>query len=151
MRYALILAFATILQLQLYAQLEEKESSEWQVIGRLHFGGITKARMQYTLNGRDTTYMLLVKDAGEKDRTKYFSIVFKGIDNTYAKLYEILKSFFLDEHKKDRKYIRAFDLGTTGVSVQHYRLIDGRGVMFYTRDGYALWTERDIDKLFGKR
>ncbi len=133
------------------AQLEEKEIAGWEVIGKLQFGGITKAKMQYTLSGADTTYMLLVKDAGEQDRKKYFSVVFKGINGTYEKLYTILKSFFLPENKKNKKYIRAFDLGDTGVSVQHYRLIDGRAVMFYTRDGYAYWTERDIDKLFGKR
>jgi hypothetical protein len=151
MRSACFFLMALFFQLNVFAQLEERGTSEWEVIGRLHFGAMTRAKMQYTLNGTDTTYMLLAKDAGEKDEKKYFSIVFKGADGTYEKLYLILKSFFLPENKKDKKYMRVFDLGKTGVSVQHYRLVDGRGIMFYTRDGYALWTERDIDKLFGKR
>ncbi len=140
-----------IVSLAGHAQIEEKEIAGWEVIGKLQFGGITKAKMQYTLSGTDTTYMLLIKDAGEQQQKKYFSIVFMGTGDTYEKLYTILKSFFLPENKKNKKYSRAFDLGKTGVSVQHYRLIDGRAVMFYTRDGYAYWTERDIDKLFGKR
>ncbi len=151
MRKIIPLISLLIVSLAGHAQLEEKEIAGWEVIGKLQFGGTTKAKMQYIASGTDTTYMLLVKDAGEQDRKKYFSVVFSGVNGTYEKLYTILKSFFLPENKKNKKYSRAFDLGKTAVSVQHYRLIDGRAVMFYTRDGFAYWTEKDIDKLFGKR
>ncbi|MEI9810124.1 MAG: hypothetical protein WDO16_20895 [Bacteroidota bacterium] len=67
-----------------------------------------------------------------------------------AKLYTILKSFFLPENKKDKNYSRTFNLGKTGVNVQHHRLITSRGVRFTTNDGYTYWSEKDIDKLFGK-
>jgi hypothetical protein len=132
------------------AQIEEKEPTDWQTIGRLHFGGITKARLQYIASGEDTTYLLFIKDVRDQPKDNYFSITFKGIDNTYDKLYNILKSFFLDENKKNKKYSRTFRLGDKGVNVQHYRLITGRGIMFTTNDGYTYWSEQDIDKLFGR-
>ena len=43
------------------AQIDEKESADWQTIGRLKFGGITKAKMEFTASGVDTTYMLFIK------------------------------------------------------------------------------------------
>ncbi len=131
------------------AQLEERQPTDWKPIGRLHFGGITKASMEYKANGQDTTYLLFVKDVREVPKNNFFSITFKNTNGTYQKLYTILKSFFLPENKKDKKYSRTFDLGNTGVNVQHYRLITGRGIMFYTQQGYTYWSERDVDKLFG--
>jgi len=133
------------------AQINEREATDWQPIGRLHFGGITKASMEYKANEQDTTYLLFVKDVREVPKNNYFTIKFKNTNGTYEKLYTILKSFFLPEYKKDKKYSRTFDLGNTGVNVQHYRLITGRGIMFYTQSGYTYWSEYDIDKLFGKR
>lgn len=105
--------------------------------------------MEYKNNGEDTTYLLFVKDVREVPKNNFFSITFKNTNGTYQKLYTILKSFFLPENKKDKKYSRTFDLGNTGVNVQHYRLITGRGIMFYTQQGYTYWSERDVDKLFG--
>jgi hypothetical protein len=132
------------------AQIEERESADWKVIGRLKFGGITKAKMEYTVSGNDTTYLLFIKDVRDQPKDNYFGITFKSIDGTYEKLYVILKSFFLPENKKDRKYSRTFNLGKTGVHVQHYQLITGRGVMFSTTEGHTYWSSKDIDKLFGK-
>jgi hypothetical protein len=132
------------------AQLEERESADWKLIGRLKFGGITKAKMEYTVSGNDTTYLLFIKDVRDQPKDNYFGITFKSIDGTYEKLYTLLKSFFLPENKKDKKYSRTFNLGKTGVHVQHYQLITGRGVMFSTTEGHTYWSSKDIDKLFGK-
>ena len=132
------------------AQIEERETAGWQIIGRLKFGGITRAKMEYTLSGTDTTYLLFIKDVRDQPKDNYFGITFKSIDGTYEKLYAILKSFFLPGNKKDKKYSRTFNLGNTGVHVQHYQLITGRGVMFSTTEGHTYWSAKDIDKLFGK-
>ncbi len=140
---ALLLTTAT------HAQLTEKEPVKWQPIGKLKFGGITKASLEYQYNGRDTTYLLFVKDFREQPKDNYFSIHFKSTDDTFSKLYTILKSFFLPENKKNKNYSRTFQLGNTTVNVSHKVLITGRGIMFYTKDGYTNWSERDIDKLFG--
>jgi hypothetical protein len=132
-----------------HAQLTEKETAGWNPIGKLKFGGITKASLEYQNNGRDTTLLLFVKDFREQPKNNYFSIQFKNTDGTFSKLYAILKSFFLEENKKNKSYSRTFQLGNTTVNVSHKILITGRGIMFYTKDGYANWSERDVDKLFG--
>jgi len=132
-----------------HAQLTEKETGNWQPIGKLKFGGITKASLEYQNTGRDTTYLLFVKDFREQPKDNYFSIQFKNTDGTFSKLYAILKSFFLPENKKNKNYSRTFQLGNTTVNVSHKILITGRGIMFYTKEGYANWSERDVDKLFG--
>lgn len=150
MKWVGILIFLNQLAGIASAQLEEKEAANWQTIGQLKFGGISKAKLQYNANGADTTYFLFVKDVREQPRDNYFSITFKNIDGTFEKLYTILKSFFLDENKKNRNYSRTFKLGNKGVNIQYHLLITGRGVRFTTEDGYTYWSERDIDKLFGK-
>ena len=132
------------------AQLTEKETGGWKPIGKLKFGGITKASLEYKNVGRDTVYLLFVKDFREQPKDNYFSISFKNTGGTFEKLYTILKSFFLPENS-DRKYSRTFELGTTTVNVSHKTLIGSRGIMFFTRDGYANWSEKDVDKLFGMR
>jgi len=132
-----------------HAQLTEKEPANWKPVGKLKFGGITKASLEYKNTGTDTTYLLFVKDFREQPKDHYFSILFKNTDDTFGKLYAILKSFFLPENKRDKDYSRTFVLGNTSVNVSHKMLITGRGIMFYTRDGYANWSEKDIDKLFG--
>ncbi|MEO7309224.1 MAG: hypothetical protein ABIX01_02410 [Chitinophagaceae bacterium] len=132
------------------AQIEERQSADWKLIGKLHFGGITKAKMEYIASGTDTTYNLFIKDVRDMTKDNYFNISFRSSGRTFEKLYTILKSFFLPENKKDKKYTRTFNLGNTGVNVQHYRLLTGRGIMFYTRDGYTYLDEGDVDKLFGK-
>ena len=132
------------------AQLEERQAADWKLIGALKFGGITKAKMEYINSGTDTTYLLFVKDFRDEPKDHYFSIKFKSTDDTFSKLYTILKSFFLPENKKNKDYSRTFNLGNTAVNVSHKRLITSRGIMFYTNDGYANWSEKDIDKLFGQ-
>ena len=132
-----------------HAQLTEKETGNWQPVGKLKFAGITKASLEYQDIGRDTTYLLFVKDFREQPKDNYFSIRFNNTDGTFSKLYTILKSFFLPENKKNKNYSRTFQLGNVTVNVSHKILITGRGIMFYTREGYANWSEKDIDKLFG--
>ncbi len=132
-----------------HAQLTEREAAAWQPIGKLKFGGITKASLEYKTVGGDTNYLLFIKDFREQPKDNYFSITFKSTDGTLGKLYTILKSFFLPENKRDKKYSRTFQLGNTTVNVSHKLLIGSRGIMFFTSAGYANWSERDIDKLFG--
>lgn len=149
MKSILSLIAVFIIATTTYAQLTEKEPGNWQLIGKLKFGGITKSSLEYKHNGTDTTYLLFIKDQREGIKDNYFGINFKNTGGTYSKLYNILKSFFLDEHKKDKDYSRTFELGTTSVNVSHKRLITSRGILFYTKDGYTTWSENDIDKLFG--
>lgn len=133
-----------------FAQLEERETKQWMTIGALKTLGQTKAELQYIVTSADTTYMLLMKDFG-REQPHYFSVTFKGIDETLAKFYTILKSFFTGEHRSEKNYMKTFTLGTTPVNLQRQGLITGKGIRLTTTDGYINLSEKDIDKLFGKR
>ncbi len=136
------------------AQISMAEKADWRPVGKLKTLGITKASLEYRVSGRDTVYLLFMKDFtkhGEKAETQFFSIKFNGIDNTFETLYGLLKSFFLDENRTHNKYTHTFRLGEQMVNLQHILLLTGKGVMLSTREGYINLSEGDIDKLFGKR
>lgn len=136
------------------AQITMTEKADWKPIGKLKTLGSTKASLEYRLSGRDTLYFLFMKDftkRGEKAESQFFSIKFKGVDDTFEKLYDLLKSFFLGENRKNKKYTQTFRLGDQMVNLQHYLLVTGKGVMLSTKEGYINLSEGDIDKLFGKR
>jgi hypothetical protein len=134
-----------------FAQIEEQQSAKWETIGELKTLGITKAKMQFVASGSDTTFLLLMKDMHRHEDTNYFSIKFNSTGNTFGKFYDLLKSFFIEENRKNRDYMRTVKLGSTMVNFQHNPLIGGPGVRITTNDGYVNLTQRDIDRLFGKR
>ena len=133
------------------AQIEMSEAQTWTTIGELKSLGLTKAKMEYKNQGMDTSYMLFMKDVRKHPENNYFAVHFKGTDDTFNKLYDVLKSFFVAENRKNRKYTKTFKLGSDFVNIQHYRLITSPGIMFSTNEGYTYFSEKDIDKLFGKR
>lgn len=136
------------------AQITMAEKADWIPIGKLKTLGNTKASLEYRLSGRDTVYLLFMKDftkRGEKAESHYFSVTFNGVDNTFPKFYELLKSFFLKENRKNKNYTQTFRLGDKMVNLQHYLLVTGKGVMLTTKEGYINLSEGDIDKLFGKK
>lgn len=134
-----------------FAQIEEQQSAKWEIIGELKTLGITKAKMEFIASGSDTTFLLLMKDMHRREDTDYFSIKFNSTGDTFSKFYELLKSFFIEENRKNRDYMRTVKLGSTMVNFQHNPLIGGPGVRITTNEGYVNLTQRDIDKLFGKR
>lgn len=135
------------------AQITMAEKADWKPIGKLKPLGSTKATLEYRVSGRDTIYFLFMKDftkRGERAETQYFSIKFNGVDNTFEKFYELLRSFFREENRSS-SYSQSFRLGDQMVYLQHFLLVTGRGVKLSTREGYISFSEGDIDKLFGKR
>lgn len=136
------------------AQITMAEKADWKPIGKLKTLGSTKASLEYRLSGRDTVYLVFMKDftkRGEKVEPQFFSIKFNGVDNTFEKFYELIKSFFLEENRKNKNYTQTFRLGNQMVNLQHYLLVTGKGVMLSTKEGYINLSAGDIDKLFGKR
>ncbi|MEO7308276.1 MAG: hypothetical protein ABIR78_10715 [Ferruginibacter sp.] len=135
------------------AQITMAEKADWKPIGKLKPLGTIKASLEYSVSGRDTVYLLFMKDftkRGEKAESKFFSIKFNGVDNTFEKFYQLLKSFFLDENRGN-SYTQAFRLGDQMLYLQHNLLVTGKGVKLSTKEGYITLSEGDIDKLFGKR
>jgi hypothetical protein len=138
------------------AQLEEvKDKIEWTTLGELKWLGTIKAQLQYTDNGKDTTYLLYLKDeqtlknSNDRSVIKHFSIIFHSSSNTLEELKSILFSFFEEENVKNKKYDRTFRLGNTMVNVQHYSKLTAKAIMFYTKEGYIILNKRELTKLFG--
>jgi len=136
------------------AQIAMAEKMDWKPIGKLKILGSTMATLEYVESGRDTTYLLLMKDyttRGDNAESKYFSVRFNGINNTLEKLYQLLKSFFLEENRNNKNYIQSFRLGEQMVYLQHCLLVTGKGVRFGTKEGYINLSKGDIEKLFKKK
>lgn len=138
----------------LNAQITMAEKADWKPIGKLKSLGSTIASLEYRESGRDTTYLLFMRDftkRGENAETQFFSIKFNGVDNTLGTFYQLLKSFFLDENRSNKNYNQTFRLGDQMVYLQHCSLITGKGVMLTTKEGYINLSKGDIDKLFNKK
>jgi hypothetical protein len=134
-----------------HAQIEMAKPAKWSTIGEVKSIGKTLAKLEYRIDSGDTLYFLLMKDFTKQQETNYFSVNFKGTGNTFSTLYGLLKSFFEDDNRKDKDYMKTFKLGETGVNLQHCTLIARHGVRLTTKEGYINLSEKDIDKLFGKR
>lgn len=135
------------------AQITMAQKAEWKTVGKLKSLGSTLASLDYNVSGPDTIYLLFMKDftkRGENAEPRFFSIKFNGMDNTVEKLYQLLKSFFLDENRKNKNYTQSFRLGDQMVYLQHNLLVTGKGVMLSTKEGYINLSKGDIDKLFGR-
>jgi len=135
------------------AQLEMADTGGWTTIGALKPLGALKAKMEYRASGGDTTYLLFMKDFTKRDKNAdahFFSIRFRNTGDAFNKLYVLLQSFFLEENRGS-SYTKTFKLGDDMVNLQHNLLITGKGVRLTTKEGYITFSEKDIDKLFGKR
>jgi hypothetical protein len=135
---------------QANAQLQEMETTGWTVIGHLKRLGGTIAKMEYKVSGNDTLYNLLMKDFKKQEETNYFGLGFRSTGNSFGRFYSLLKSFFLPENK-GRDYMKTFRLGNENVNLQHTVVIGSKAVRLTTTEGYINLSEKDIDKVFGKR
>ena len=140
-----------------YGQLTElKPAAEWQTIAEVKVLTASKAKLAY-LPGTDSVYLLTLKDEKVLKNSRdmavvnYYHVRFNGEHDTLFNLYLLLKSFFLPANQKDKNYQKTFALGTTTVQVQHFNNLTGKNIMFVTKDGYTMFSEREIDKLFGSK
>ena len=134
-----------------FSQISEAKKVEPQkVIGTIKSVGMTQHELSYRINEGDTLYTLMYRNADYKYITEFEFVNFSGEDNTLDKLYDILKSVFSEENKKNKEYQVKFKLGEKDVIVSNFRTMGVTSVMFFTHDGHCFWTEKQIDKLFGK-
>lgn len=118
-------------------------------IGKIEIKGVFIAQLSYYAKNVDTTYSLQFHNQKYTEINDIQSIVFAGVDNACGQLYTVLKSAFLEENK-NKDYMVVFKLGDNKVSVSSYKIRGNYGVMFLTDDGYFIYSESQIDKLFGK-
>lgn len=153
MKNILISLFCALSFQILDAQITMAEKTDWQLVGKLKSLGSTIASLEYRESGRDTTYLLLMRDftkRGDNAELQFFTIKFNGVDNTLDTFYKLLKSFFLEENRSNKNYNQTFRLGDQMVHLQHTLLVTGKGVRVTTKEGYINLSKGDIDKLFNK-
>lgn len=154
MKIAIIFFFCVLSFQMVDAQITMAEKADWKLVGKLKSLGSTIASLEYRESGRDTTYLLLMRDftrRGDNAELQFFTIKFNGVDNTLETFYQLLKSFFLEENRKNKNYNQTFRLGDQMVYLQHNLLITGKGVMLSTKEGYINLSKGDIEKLFNKK
>ncbi|WP_055445563.1 hypothetical protein [Lacinutrix himadriensis] len=79
-----------------------------------------------------------------------FIIRFEETGNDLESLYQLLSTFFIKENKKDEQYVKSFKLGEVDVICTGFGGIPFH-IYFKTEDGVFYISERQLDKLFGKR
>lgn len=154
MKKILISIFCVLSFQMVDAQITMTEKADWKTIGQLKSLGSLIASLDYNVSGRDTTYLLFMKDftkRGDNAESQFFSIRFDGVDDTLETFYQLLMSFFTAENRKNKDYSKSFRLGEQMVYLQHYLLITGKGVKLSTSDGYINLSKGDIEKLFNKK
>lgn len=117
---------------------------EVKVVGSLH------SRLSYQVYDSDTIYTLLYLNAKYKVLTEYETIHFNNEGGTLDTLYSILKTFFSNEHKKEKDYKVMFKLGDEQVMANSYRTMGATVVTIFTKNGHCEFYEKWIDRLFGK-
>jgi hypothetical protein len=108
-----------------------------------------RAELTYSIVDGDTLYRLKfrIKDEGQRS---FENIQFPGANGGLDSCYATLKSFFTDEHRKDKDYKVTFMMGNTHVVASNIRGAGANQIRFWTSHGVLFLDERQIDKLFGK-
>jgi hypothetical protein len=124
------------------------------VIGTIIPKRTISAELSYIVqDDRDTLYALMFRNRKYKYISRTITIHFSGRGATFQSLYIICKSVFLDKNKQNRNFKVEFKLGNEQVSVAKKRtMVSFRSLlMFSLGSAYCYLTERQVDKLFGKR
>lgn len=146
MKYVFTLSLS-LCSLFAQSQITIKSTPKQNVIGK---SGITEQLIQYIEND-DTSYVFMFRNSKYQSIVDITQVVFKDVDSTLSSFYTLMKSVFLDENKKNKEYRVKFNLGNTEVIISTYLLMGKTSVWFWTSEGYAYFTEKEVDKIFGKR
>ena len=126
------------------------EAKGWTTYSELSSLGFTRASLQYIVNKSDTTFLLTMWDQ-RPELKNYFSIKFSSEGNTLAGLNGILLSFFEKDNRRNKDYIRIFQLGNEKVSIYKSGMIEAKAIIFSTGTGRTQFTKREVEKLFGRK
>jgi hypothetical protein len=124
------------------------------LIGKVKTGGIyLLASLEYVLDEqKDTVYTFNYRNLEYDKITVYHSFTFNNEGNTLDEFYNLLKTFFTDENKKNKDYKLSIKLSETPLILSNFRTMGVTSVMIYlgSGKGYVYLTERQVDKVFGK-
>ena len=134
------------------AQLTEQKTTNknWILYGQVKYVGPAKASLEYIVNDKDSTFLLMMWDERPELKT-YFSIKFSSAGNAVESLYNILISFFEKENWKNKDYVKLFKLGDENVSVYKTSVIGTKTIMIKTDKGRIALRKGEIEKLFNKK
>jgi hypothetical protein len=150
MKASLLFVAVFFVTTNLSAQIEIKETLPKFTVGTYKAGGVMHTELSYRITDKDTVYTLIYKNAKYSSLVDYKSISFNSDNNTLQTFYNLLKSFFSNEHKKDKDYKVSFKIGDTNVTASNFRTMGITGVTLFTPEGYITMNERMVDKTFGK-
>jgi hypothetical protein len=149
MKFLTVIAICLI-SLPSVAQIEVQESEKPARVGHFKNGATIGAELTYRINDGDTLYTLLFNDLEYKYLTEYKSISFDGTGGVVNQLYDVMKTFFSDENKKNKDYKKNLRLGDTNITLMNMKVMGVTSIMFHAKGGYFYLTEKQLNKLFGK-
>ncbi len=155
MRRVLFLLISLIISVSTTGQIiiEDKSSiSKSVTIGNVKNGPNVLATLTYEIQeNNDTVCKLVFKDFKYQTLEEFQSVSFLNKGNTLESFYKILKSFFSEENKKNKKYSVNIKLGNEDVNLNQYRALGIGAVILNAKSGYVYFTENQVEKLFGKK
>jgi len=120
-------------------------------IGKVTNFGTFVGELRYVPGNGDTLYTLMYRNYAYTEITDIQHLLFHGNAQVLDTLYATLRTVFLPENKGNKDYILHFNLGDDAVMVTPFKSMGTSAVMIQKGNGYALFTEKQLDKLFGKR
>lgn len=145
-----LLILAMLLPVVSKAQLEITKTEKSFDYSKVKRGGSLIAELTYKVDGADTVFTLLYRNAEYQQLIDFQSVVFNGGKQVLDGLETLLRSVFLEDNKKDKNYEVSFRLGDQDVIVSIIKTWGYISAMFFTHKGYCYLTEKDINKLFLK-
>lgn len=154
MKY-LLTSLCLFYSLIIKAQISPIQKSPVSItIGKIAPMGAFVAELSYMKNEadeKDTTYILRFNNMKYKHIDAIESVYFSGTGGVVDDLYKAFKSVFNEENKKNKDYIIKFSLGKEVVAISNTKAMGVTSAMFLVKDAYFSLTEKQIDKLFGRK
>lgn len=100
--------------------------------------GTVITELSYQIINSDTIYTLAFKDAQYQRINVNKVVAFKDLEAFRKSIYDCLEA-------KDRREI---SLGSTPAVIGYTKQLGTDCIRFVAKDGFVVWTEKQIDKLF---
>jgi hypothetical protein len=121
------------------------------IVGQVISSGRIISRLSYQVYKQsDTLCTLVLHDTNPESLTVSF-ILFWDRGGVIDSLYTLLKSVFSPENKQSEDFRISFTLGFDTLTVYSIGSGHKRRAEISTKNGVFLLTEKEVDKLFGKR
>lgn len=122
------------------------------IVGKVTNMGTFIGQLAYAVDeNKDSVYDLSFRNYKYTTITQIGHIRFSGEGHAVDSLYALMRTVFADENRKNKDYAVTVALGKQPISISTYRTMGTTTVMILNDEGHGLFTERQLDKLFGKQ